>query len=176
MQTVALGRVISHKTSNFFYVIVDRQLLSDLFCEGILMATTTGNEQVTLSTETIHNPAEPRHYMRLKPVKGSIRIICDGQELARSDNAIRLLEVGRDLYDPTIYFPREDLICELNAKEKRSYCPLKGYASYFDVVTLGALGEDLVWSYEDTLDFADGLRDLMAFFPSRVVVEEHPPG
>ena len=76
-------------------------------------------EQVTLSTETIHNPDEPRHFMRVKTVKGPVRILFDGRVLAQSDQALRVLEAGKDLYDPTIYVPPSDVRASLSKAEKQ---------------------------------------------------------
>ena len=56
----------------------------------------------------IHNPGDPQHFMRLKPA-GLVEIWADGRRIARSERALRCLEVGRDLYDPVLYLPMEDV-------------------------------------------------------------------
>ena len=130
-------------------------------------------ESVTMSQHTIHNPAEPRHFMRVKPVAGTVRILRDGRVLAESSRALRVLEAGKDLYDPCLYLPREDLKADLVPSAKqRTLCPLKGHASYFD---LPGVAEEIAWSYEETFDFADQLKDLVSFYGSKVTIEEHPP-
>jgi len=132
--------------------------------------------QVTLSTETIHNPDEPRHFMRIKPVAGLVRICHDDRVLAESREALRVIEAGRDLYDPVLYLPRADISASLSPAERRTFCPLKGHASYFDLD--GGAGRlqvaEIAWSYEDTLDFAEALKDRIAFDATKVVIEEHP--
>ena len=135
--------------------------------------------QVTLSRHTIHNPDEPRHFMRIKPVKGRVRILLDGEVLAESDSAMRVLEAGRDLYDPVLYVPAGDVRAKLSQVGKRTFCPLKGHASYFDLVSEEGRVEapEIAWSYQETFDFAEELKDLVAFDPARVAIEEHPrPG
>jgi uncharacterized protein (DUF427 family) len=133
-------------------------------------------EQVTLARETIHNPDEPRHFMRIKPVKGRVRVLLDGQVLAESARALRVLEAGRDLYDPVLYLPAADLRVKLRAAEKRTFCPLKGHATYLDLVADDGQVEvpEIAWSYRETFDFAAALADLVAFDVARVAVEEHP--
>jgi len=132
--------------------------------------------QVTLARETIHNPDEPRHFMRIKPVEGRVRVLFDGEVLAESARALRVLEAGRDLYDPVLYFPSADVRVKLSPAEKRTFCPLKGHATYLDLVSEAGQVEvpEIAWSYRKTFDFAAALADLVAFDAARVTVEEHP--
>jgi uncharacterized protein (DUF427 family) len=60
--------------------------------------------------------------------------------------------------------------------EKRTYCPLKGHASYFDLVSGQSRVEapEIAWSYRETHDFAGEIADLVTFDASRVTIEEHP--
>ncbi|MEZ5660033.1 MAG: DUF427 domain-containing protein [Burkholderiaceae bacterium] len=128
---------------------------------------------LTLVRDGIHNPAEPRHYMRLKPVAGHVRIRRGDELLAESDAAMRLLEVGRDLYDPVIYVPRADVIAPITQIEgKSTHCPLKGDCSYF---ALGANDVPIAWSYDRPLPFAEALKGLIAFYPDKTTVEEAGP-
>ena len=140
------------------------------------MAETDSQAQVTLSRHTIHNPGDPRHYMRIKPVGGRVRIRLGDRVLADSRNALRLLEAGRDVYDPVLYIPMADVRATLAPVEKRTYCPLKGQASYFDLVSEENEVEasEIAWSYRETLDMADEIKDLVAFDAARVTIEEHP--
>jgi uncharacterized protein (DUF427 family) len=143
------------------------------------MSETDVRARVTLARETIHNPDEPRHFMRIKPVTGRVRILRDGRVLAESARALRVLEAGRDLYDPVLYLPAADVRAKLSLIEKRTYCPLKGHASYFDLVSDEGRVDvpEIAWSYRETLDCAVALKDLVAFDASRVVIEESPaPG
>jgi hypothetical protein len=91
---------------------------------SLVMSSPANREQITLSRETIHNPDEPRHFMRIKPMPGLVRILYKGRVLAESSRALRLLEAGKDIYDPTIYLPASDLRAALSPGEKRTYCPL----------------------------------------------------
>lgn len=140
------------------------------------MTDATGREQVTLSRETIHNPKDPRHFMRIKPVAGRVRILRNGRLLAKSDRALRLIEAGKDIYDPTIYIPSGDIQAKLEPTDKRTFCPLKGHATYFDLVADegGTEASEIAWSYQDTFDFAAELADYVAFYATCVVIEEHP--
>lgn len=128
---------------------------------------------VTLAIGAIHNPAEARHFMRLKPVAGTVCVRLNGVLLARSGAALRLLEVGKDFYDPVFYIPRGDILAELQRSEKTTHCPLKGDTVYFDVG--GSIpAEEIAWSYETPFDFAAPLVRLVGFDQTRVAVEEIP--
>lgn len=140
------------------------------------MDDATLQARVTLSTHTIHNPTEARHFMRLRPVQGRVRVLYDGLVVAESERAIRLLEVAKDFYDPTIYINAADVLGRLRKADKKSFCPLKGNASYYDL--LSASGETLVaeiaWTYDEPITIAEQLRELVSFYHHLVVVEEHP--
>ena len=123
----------------------------------------------------IRRPDAPNHFMVLKPIKRRIIIrLPDGTKLAESARATRLLEAGKTLYDPVIYLPKQDLATELTHQENRTHCPLKGDASYYTFQTNNHVIADLAWSYDQPLDFAKDLAGLIAFYPNKVVVEEHP--
>lgn len=119
--------------------------------------------------DAIHNPANPRHFMAIKPVKAQVKLFIGDQLVAETANAVRLVEVGRSVYDPVLYIPQQDLTIALDRLEKSTHCPLKGDASYH---ALG--GEEVAWSYEAPFDFAEPIRGLLAFWPSKVRVEERP--
>jgi len=132
---------------------------------------TTGTEDVTLVRNAIHNPADPRHFMRVVPAGGTRTANANGSEIARSDHALVVKEVGRDVYDHVVYFPRADVDqAALASIDKTTHCPLKGDTEYFDVV----VGEDRLteaaWSYTDTIDVAEVLNGLIAFDASKVSI------
>ena len=123
----------------------------------------------------IRRPDAPNHFMVLKPVAGRVVVrLPDGAVLAESSDAVRLLEAGKTLFDPVVYLPFEDVRVPLEKQSKTTHCPLKGDASYFSISLGGELHDGLAWSYEQPLDFAKPIRGLVAFYSSRVVVEEHP--
>ncbi|MFK8033572.1 MAG: DUF427 domain-containing protein [Hyphomicrobiales bacterium] len=124
---------------------------------------------VTMATEAIHNPKEPRHFMRLKPVSRRVQVSLNGAILADTTNAMRLTEVGRDIYDPVIYIPEADIVAGISAIEgKTSHCPLKGDASYFS----HGSDDPIAWTYDRPFEFTAALKGLVAFYPDKVSVKE----
>jgi uncharacterized protein (DUF427 family) len=135
---------------------------------------TTSASDITLVRDAIHNPAEPRHFMRLAYPSHVITASLDGVEIARSTRAIKLKEVGRDIYDPAIYFPRDDVdMDKLTPIDKSTHCPLKGDAQYFDGDIAGRHHAEVAWSYNRTLSIAAVITDYIAFYPQRVQIVEH---
>lgn len=100
--------------------------------EEDVMVQSRARATVTLSTQAIHNPADARHCMRLKPTQCLLRVRYGDEIVAQSCAAMRLLEVGKEVYHPSIYFPRADVRGDLRRVEKTTYCPLKGRAGFFD--------------------------------------------
>lgn len=129
-------------------------------------------ERVTLSRETIHNPADARHFMRAKPVAGRVRVLRGDTLLAETDAALRVVEVGRDVYDPVYYLPRDALRVPVAPFERRTHCPLKGDATYF---TEPGAAEPTIWSYDRPMPFAAVLADRIAFYPAGLTFEETTP-
>ncbi|MGO1120634.1 DUF427 domain-containing protein [Rhodovibrionaceae bacterium A322] len=129
----------------------------------------TARSSVTLANDTIHNPSDARHFMALTPISAEVRVYLEDQLLARSQKAVRLVEVGRAVYPPVIYLPAEDLTVDLETLDKSTHCPLKGDASYFAVS-----GTEIAWGYDQPFDFAEDLTGLRAFWPNKVRFEEVP--
>ncbi|QIE57516.1 DUF427 domain-containing protein [Pikeienuella piscinae] len=128
---------------------------------------------ITMSEHTIHNPAEPRHFMRLRPMTGRARALRDDTVLADASNAVHMIEVGKDVYAPLVYFPEVAIRARLRRNTKSTHCPLKGDAAYFDLLDeTGAVAvENIAWTYPEPFDFATDLKGLIAFYPEHVIIE-----
>lgn len=128
----------------------------------------------------IRRPDAPDHYMRVKPVDKLVLITLGDTVLAQSSAALRVIEVGKDIYDPVFYIRPSDLIAELRKEDKSTHCPLKGDATYYSskFAEMDGWAEDIAWSYDDPLDFAEIIKGYVAFDASRVAITEapHPQG
>ncbi|MEM8877469.1 MAG: DUF427 domain-containing protein [Pseudomonadota bacterium] len=126
-------------------------------------------------TDVIRNPDNPDHFMRIKPVSREVTVTRKGIVLARSDRALRIMEVGKDLYDPVFYLPIDDVRTELTPVPDRStHCPLKGDASYF-AMDAGSIASPIAWTYDRSKSFADALSGHIAFYPDAVSITEAGP-
>ncbi len=123
----------------------------------------------------IRRPDAPSHFMVLKPISKRIVVrLTNGPVLAESTTATRLMEAGKALYDPVVYLPMEDVTVALARQDRTTFCPLKGDASYFRLESGQDTQDDIAWSYEAPFDFSRDIKGLIAFYPDRVVIEEHP--
>ena len=107
--------------------------------------------------------ATPRSHIATRPAGKRVRVTVNGEVIADSRDAIEMKE-GK--YPPVYYLPRKDAKMERLARtDHRTHCPFKGDASYFSIVD-GP--QNAVWSYERPYDEMLGIRDLLAFYPSKV--------
>lgn len=126
---------------------------------------------VTLVKNAVHNPAEPRHFMQVVPATTSHRAVVGDQPIVESDAAVIVKEVGRDVYDHVVYFPRDDVRMDLLTKiAKSTHCPLKGDTEYFDLQLDDVLVSEAAWSYVDMVEGAEMLHKLIAFDTTKVAV------
>ena len=134
------------------------------------------SEPLTLVRDPILRPDESRHFMVLKSLSHEAMAARAGRELARTRNALRMQEVGYDLYDPVVYFPRADVdMTALRPSGKTTRCPLKGDNVYFDLVLPDGVIEDAAWSFEEVCDFdprVEQLRGRIAFDTSKIQITE----
>jgi len=116
---------------------------------------------VFLVEDAIARPDEPRHIMRLETLPYRVEAYLGGHQLAISDRCIKLKEVGYHIYDPVIYFPKQDVRTDwLHTVDFRTFCPLKGHTQYYDVVVAGHKSNKAAWSYVELLAFNGQLSQL----------------
>ena len=121
-----------------------------------------------MPVQTFANPQNPAHLMHVRPVAARVRVTRQGEVLADSTSALRVMETGREPYDPVLYLPRDDVAEALVAVAgKTSHCPLKGDAVYFSHD-----GEVVAWSYDRPLPSGEILRDRVAFYADKVTIQE----
>lgn len=108
----------------------------------------------------------PDHPITIAPAGQTWRVIFKGEVLAESADAQALKEAS---YPEAIYFPRKDVNMDLlQASTHSTYCPYKGEASYFSVKTEKGEEDNAVWSYEQPYESVEPIRELLAFYPSKM--------
>ena len=110
----------------------------------------------------VRNPGNPDHLMVIKEIPNRIRIYSGNTLLADSTNALRVMEIGKAVYDPVVYIPETDLKAAFEPVDKSTHCPIKGDASY---VALD--GEEIGWVYETPIAMAGRLKSHFAFWPAK---------
>lgn len=117
------------------------------------------------------NSPEGKPYIVIEKLKRRVRIMLSGHLVLESLNALCLIE-GR--YAPVLYLPRVDALKgTLIPSKRRTYCPHKGEARYFDVKAKGYSARDAAWSYETPLPEVSAIAAHVAFYRHQVeIVEE----
>lgn len=115
----------------------------------------------------IRNPNDPGHLMVIKPVPRRIRVLAGGTLLADSRTALRVLEIGKSVYDPVFYLPEADCLGSLTPLDRTTFCPIKGTAGY-----LAFEDREIGWVYREPVPASRLLRDHVAFWPEKTAVTE----
>src|ERR671919_757096 len=116
--------------------------------------------------QAVKHPRDPFHRLDVRPTSRHVRVSLGGEVLAESGRTKLLFETS---LPPRFYIPPEDVRRDLlERSEKRTVCAYKGAATHYSVRVGGDLEEDLVWTYEDPLHDAAGLRGMLAFYNEHV--------
>jgi uncharacterized protein (DUF427 family) len=108
----------------------------------------------------------PDHPITISPAKGKVRVAVAGRTVAESTRAVRVEEKG---YAPVYYLPRDDADMSLLVRTTHyTYCPYKGDCSYYSIPIGGSRSENAVWTYERPHEAVAGIKEHLAFYPSRV--------
>src|SRR6202453_2959553 len=108
----------------------------------------------------------PDHPIAISPAGGKVRVTVAGKIVAESTRALRLEEKG---YPPVYYLPRNDADMALLVRTTHyTYCPYKGDCTYYSIPIGGSKSEYAGWTYENPFDSVAGIKDYLAFYPSRV--------
>ena len=104
---------------------------------------------------------------RLEPTQRRIRILHQGQPLADTHAALRILETS---HPPVYYLPPTAFAPGLlqPSSSRQSFCEFKGLATYWTLHLSGLDIPDAAWSYERPSAPYAALRSHVAFYASRL--------
>jgi uncharacterized protein (DUF427 family) len=112
----------------------------------------------------------PSHPITISANPKQVRISVNGEVIAETSRALTLKEAS---YPEVQYIPREDAdTARLKRTDHSTYCPYKGDASYFSIVSGGKTLENAIWTYETPYDSVKGIAGHLAFYPDKVTIEE----
>src|SRR5687767_10182994 len=81
---------------------------------------------------------------RVEPSSRRVRVIVDGETIADSTRAVRVLETS---HPPVWYVPPDDVRMELlDNSDTSTFCEYKGTANYWTLRSNGRTVEDVAWS------------------------------
>ncbi len=103
---------------------------------------------------------------RLEDCAASVRVDFGGVTIARSNRTKRVLETS---HPPVFYIPPEDIVTDyLLESHHQTFCEWKGVAKYYSLAAGGKTVENAGWYYPEPSSSFDGLKNYVAFYPSRV--------
>jgi uncharacterized protein (DUF427 family) len=110
----------------------------------------------------------PDHPITVRPAGVRVVVRAGEHVVADTTDALALQE---STYPVAYYLPLSDVDQSLLRRTEHStYCPYKGDASYYSVVTPDATLENSVWSYEEPYPAVTPIAKRVAFYPDRFEV------
>ena len=106
------------------------------------------------------------HPITVRPTGAHVTVRVGGVTVAESDRALSLAEAS---YPVVQYIPIADVDQDLlRPTPTQTYCPYKGDASYYTVITPdGQTETDLIWTYEQPYDAVAEIARHVAFYGDR---------
>lgn len=106
------------------------------------------------------------HKIQVYRVEKKVEVVKDGAIIARTDKALLLYEDG---HNPVYYIPKKEIPEDfLQPTDRKTTCPYKGKASYYDLKTGKETSRDSVWQYLDSNEEFSEIRDYVAFYPNSI--------
>jgi uncharacterized protein (DUF427 family) len=109
------------------------------------------------------------HPITVEPTGQHVSVRVNGELVAETDEALTLQE---STYPAVQYIPLRDVVAErLKPSDTETYCPYKGDASYYHVVTeAGATVDDVIWTYREPYPAVRQIAEHVAFYPNKAEI------
>lgn len=108
------------------------------------------------------------HPITIEPAAARVVVRAGDRVVADSTAALVLREAS---YPERYYVPLADVDASLlRPSDSHTYCPFKGNASYFDVVTADGEIADAIWTYEQPYEAVAEIAGHLAFYPHLVEI------
>jgi uncharacterized protein (DUF427 family) len=109
------------------------------------------------------------HPITIEPTGRHVTVRVNGEVVADTDAALTLQE---STYAAVQYIPLSDVNRDLlQPTDTATYCPYKGDASYYSVVTsAGDTVDDAIWTYEQPYEAVAAIQGHVAFYPDKAEI------
>jgi uncharacterized protein (DUF427 family) len=108
----------------------------------------------------------PDHQITIVPSTDRVLVRSGETTIADSRSTLVLRETN---YPPVRYVPLADVDRSLlRPSDLTTYCPYKGDASYYSIISDGERSTDAVWFYDQPYPAVAEIKDHVAFYPDRV--------
>ena len=112
----------------------------------------------------------PDHPITVEKNAARVTVRVGDQVVADTTAALVLQESN---YPPAQYIPLADVDPALiEPTDTSTYCPYKGDASYYTLVTAGGELTDAVWTYRNPYPVVAEIADHVAFYPNKVEITQ----
>ncbi|GAB1514061.1 DUF427 domain-containing protein [Actinophytocola sp. KF-1] len=102
------------------------------------------------------------------PARVTVRV---GDQVVADTTAALVLQESN--YPPVQYIPLADVDPALiKPTDTSTYCPYKGEASYYTLVTPDGELADAIWTYRTPYPAVAGIADHVAFYPDKVEITQ----
>jgi uncharacterized protein (DUF427 family) len=116
-------------------------------------------EDLTISSKPVIDTAA---HVRTEPWRRRVRGVLGHETVVDSMGTLLQFEIK---HLPVWYFPRDDVRTDLlEPSRKRTQCPYKGTASYWNLVVGERVVPDAVWSYEEAVEGREDIAHRFAFY------------
>lgn len=110
----------------------------------------------------------PDHPITIEPTADRVVVTAGGRTIADTTAALTLREAD---YPPVQYVPLADVDpAALERTDHASYCPYKGDASYYSVLTGEDRLENAVWEYRTPYEPVAQIEGHVAFYANKVEI------
>ena len=102
------------------------------------------------------------------PARVTVRV---GDQVVADTTAALVLQESN--YPPVQYIPLADVDpAAIKPTDTSTYCPYKGDASYYTLVTSDGELADAIWTYRTPYPAVAEIADHVAFYPNKVTITE----
>ncbi|MBC6936414.1 MAG: DUF427 domain-containing protein [Chloroflexi bacterium] len=105
---------------------------------------------------------------RVEPTTKRIRVVFNGQTVAVTTQALRVLETS---HPPVYYIPPPDVMMAFfSPTNRRTFCEFKGTAAYWTITVGERRAENAAWSYPDPNPGYEAIKNYLAVYPGKMDV------
>lgn len=105
---------------------------------------------------------------RVEPTTKCIRVVFNGQTVAVTTQALRVLETS---HPPVYYIPPQDVMMAFfSPTNRRTFCEFKGTAAYWTITVGERRAENAAWSYPDPNPGYEAIKNYLAVYPGKMDV------
>ena len=110
----------------------------------------------------------PQHEVILEKTNDNVKVLAGEITIAHTSTPIKVEE---SRHDNVFYLPLSDVNQDLlSPSETTTYCPFKGTARYWDVITPESTIRDAIWNYSEPYDECKELTNFVSVYTDKLTL------